>query len=226
MKTCTKCNKEKELNEFSLKKSSIDGYMSKCKECVREYNSLYYLNNKENFKVKNIKYNEENRENISLKKKEYYKNNKFNILDIRKEYYKDNIDKIKERDKLYQRKNREKINKYNSSYIKNKKVKSKIFKLTVNIRCLIYNSFKLKNTYKNYKTEEIIGCSFATFKDFIENKFDRDMTWENYGLWHLDHIIPISHAITNEDVYKLNHYTNFQPLWAYDNLSKGNRYIG
>lgn len=66
--------------------------------------------------------------------------------------------------------------------INNKKVKSKIFKLTVNIRCLIYNSFKLKNTYKNYKTEEIIGCSFVIFRDFIEKKFDRDMTCDNYGL--------------------------------------------
>lgn len=52
------------------------------------------------------------------------------------------------------------------------------------------------------------------------------MNWENYGEWHLDHIIPISYAKTIEDIYKLNHYTNLQPLWASENLSKGNRYIG
>jgi hypothetical protein len=50
------------------------------------------------------------------------------------------------------------------------------------------------------------------------------MTWENRSEWHLDHKIPISWAKSEEMVYKLNHYTNFQPLWAKDNISKGNKY--
>lgn len=49
------------------------------------------------------------------------------------------------------------------------------------------------------------------------------MTLDNYGEWHLDHIIPISSAKTEEEVIKLNHYTNFQPLWAEDNWNKGNK---
>lgn len=51
------------------------------------------------------------------------------------------------------------------------------------------------------------------------------MTWNNYGKWHIDHIIPISSAKTEEEVIKLNHYTNLQPLWAKDNLKKGNKII-
>ena len=50
------------------------------------------------------------------------------------------------------------------------------------------------------------------------------MSWENYGEWHLDHKTPISWAKTEEEIYELNHYTNFQPLWEFDNLSKGNRW--
>ena len=50
------------------------------------------------------------------------------------------------------------------------------------------------------------------------------MSWENQGKWHLDHIIPISSAKTEEDVIRLNHYTNFQPLWAEDNFKKGKKY--
>jgi hypothetical protein len=50
------------------------------------------------------------------------------------------------------------------------------------------------------------------------------MNWENQGTyWHMDHIIPISSAETEEDVYRLNHYTNFQPLYWLDNLRKGNK---
>ena len=51
------------------------------------------------------------------------------------------------------------------------------------------------------------------------------MTWNNYGEWELDHIIPISSATTEEEVYKLNHYTNFQPLWMSENRKKGNKIL-
>ncbi len=53
------------------------------------------------------------------------------------------------------------------------------------------------------------------------------MTWKNkefYG-WHIDHIVPLSSAKTEEDVYKLCHYTNLQPLWSKDNMSKGSKLI-
>ena len=47
------------------------------------------------------------------------------------------------------------------------------------------------------------------------------MNRENQGTyWHLNHIIPISSAQTEEDVYRLNHYTNFQPLYWLNNLRK------
>lgn len=50
------------------------------------------------------------------------------------------------------------------------------------------------------------------------------MTLDNYGEWHLDHIKPISLAQTEQEVIKLCHYSNFQPLWAKENMSKGNKY--
>mgnify|MGYP002132731409 FL=1 len=51
------------------------------------------------------------------------------------------------------------------------------------------------------------------------------MTWDNYGDWHIDHIIPLNSAQTEEDLYKLCHYSNLQPLWALDNLKKGSKYV-
>ena len=53
------------------------------------------------------------------------------------------------------------------------------------------------------------------------------MSWDNYGLhgWHIDHIIPISSAKTEEELYKLFYYTNLQPLWAIDNIKKGNKIL-
>lgn len=70
-------------------------------------------------------------------------------------------------------------------------------------------------------TVDLLQCSLEFFLQYIQEKFTEGMTLENYGEWHLDHIIPLATAITREDVVRLNHYTNFQPLWAKDNLSKG-----
>ncbi len=59
---------------------------------------------------------------------------------------------------------------------------------------------------------------------FIESLFIDNMSWDNYGEWHLDHKIPVSWAKNEEELYKLNHYSNFQPMWAFDNQSKGDRF--
>jgi hypothetical protein len=83
----------------------------------------------------------------------------------------------------------------------------------------------LINDYKSESTKTIIGCSIQELKIYLESMFTEGMYWENYGEWHIDHIIPISSAKTNEEVYKLNHYTNFQPLWSVDNLRKSNKMV-
>ena len=51
------------------------------------------------------------------------------------------------------------------------------------------------------------------------------MCWENRNEWHIDHIIPLSSSKTEEDVFKLCHYTNLQPLWVNENLQKSNKII-
>jgi hypothetical protein len=66
----------------------------------------------------------------------------------------------------------------------------------------------------------IIGCTFDDFKKHLEDRFEDWMSWENYGLyngelnygWDIDHIIPISTAISEQEILKLNHYSNLQPL--------------
>lgn len=74
----------------------------------------------------------------------------------------------------------------------------------------------------------IIGCDWTTFKQHIESKFypnpttGEPMTWDNYGKngWHIDHIVPLCSAQSVEDLIRLSHYTNLQPLWAQDNIKK------
>ncbi len=98
-----------------------------------------------------------------------------------------------------------------------------LFKLCFNIRTLIRNSIKRQFTEKSKRTQEILGCTYEEFKIYLESQFDENMNWENQGSYW-DHIKPISLATSKDEVYKLNHYTNFQPLYSLDNLIKGNKY--
>jgi hypothetical protein len=90
----------------------------------------------------------------------------------------------------------------------------------------MYNFLKYKNVTKKNKTSEIVGCSLETLKLHIENQFTDGMSWELMGKHiHIDHIIPLSSAKTEQEILKLCHYTNLQPLWAKDNLKKHNKII-
>ncbi len=80
---------------------------------------------------------------------------------------------------------------------------------------------------KSQKSIEYLGCSIQEFKEHIESQFQEGMTWDNYGEWHIDHIVPIMYETpTMEEVVERLHYLNTQPLWAEENMSKGNRFIG
>jgi hypothetical protein len=79
---------------------------------------------------------------------------------------------------------------------------------------------------KNLTSIKYLECDLKTYRSYLENKFLEGMSWDNFGDWHIDHIIPLKYNNpTIEQVIKRLHYTNTQPLWKIDNLRKGNRYI-
>ena len=155
-----------------------------------------------------------------LCQKEYRKKNKDKIKEYHKEHYKANKDKRKERQKEYRKKNKDKINKSSKEYQKNRKLSDPLFKMKCNLRTRTCMAFKNKGYSKNTKTQEMLGVDWEIAKKHIERLFTKGMNWSNQGDWHIDHIIPLSSANTEERLKKLCHYTNLQPLWAVDNLIK------
>lgn len=194
---------------------------------------------KEIKRLYDIEYRKINKEKLKKQKEEWYKNNPDKII----KYVKDNVENKKIADKKYAKKNKEILNikkkewdianpekkrKANSDYVKKKLSEDVLYKTKHYIRVSINNSFKKFGYSKKSKTNEIIGCSFLEFKEYIESKFEPWMNWDNRGnwdgipneintAWDIDHIIPISTAITEDDVIRLNHYTNLQPLCSYTN---------
>jgi hypothetical protein len=91
---------------------------------------------------------------------------------------------------------------------------------------------RVNGALKNYEnrnrkhTLEYVGCNLQELREHLEKQFNNGMTWENQGQWHIDHIRPCASfdLSKEEERHKCFHYTNLQPLWAFDNLSKGANY--
>lgn len=209
-KECTKCHILKDVCEFHIRKNRKSGYRSECKECGKKLSKRWTEKNLIHIKERNKNYN-----------KQYYNNNLDYFKEKNKNYYSNNTVFCKELMTDFKKNN---LN-YKKEYEQKRKSTDPIYKLSVTIRSRINKLFKSNNVNKKNNTFDIIGCSPIFLKEYIEKKFTEEMSWSNRGLfgWHIDHIIPLSSAKTEEEIYKLCHYTNLQPLWAKDNLKKGKK---
>ncbi len=191
------------------------------KEAKRLYQIEYRKKNKE----KLIIYAERQKEYLKDYRKKDYEKNKEEHKKKRLKYYHDNREERLVKMSEYKKKNRDKMSAYQREYFNNRKKIDPLFKLQNNIRGLIRNSIINKGYRKNTKTFNILGCTYIEFKNHIESMFEDWMTWDNYGKyngsekfgWDVDHIIPKSSATTEEELLKLNHFSNLQPLCSYIN---------
>lgn len=117
-------------------------------------------------------------------------------------------------------------------YFRNRRKNDLLFKIQTNVSASLRNCLNEKFYSKKSRTYEILGCSFDEFKIYIESKFEPWMNWSNHGkytgnyneTWQFDHITPISSAETEEELIKLHHYKNYQPLCSKVNqVDKKNR---
>jgi hypothetical protein len=212
-KICSKCKIEKEITLFGNYKRTKDGLRCACKSCESESTKKWRSENKDKTKLQKQRYQKRYPEKNLNRGKIYRDNNKEKEIIRRKKYY---TEKPEIR-KIYYENNKEVLNKK----VKERKNNDPIFKLK-----LLFRSKTNKILGSNReKTFDIIGCTPHFLKEHLEKKFTEGMNWDNHSLygWHIDHIIPLSSAKTEEELYKLCHYTNLQPLWAEDNLKKGDR---
>jgi hypothetical protein len=238
MKKCSVCKIEKPLSEFGSLKSNKDGLRYDCKNCKKERSRLDRLKNKKpkketiSFQYRTIfclecgvkhsgnfshatKYCSKDCSQQSIKRSNRQSSSKRTMNDEQKERAK--VTKLKSYHKLkYSEKNKE----YKKNYSQ---------RLEVRIKNSLRSRVKktLKSNPKTTRTTEIVGCSIDELRNHIENQFQTGMTWENWGQfgWHLDHIIPLASANNEDEMRRLCHYTNLQPLWWRDNLEKRDKIL-
>lgn len=254
-KTCTKCNKDKSIDDFSKCKNSKDGYLSYCKQCRSELRRVKYdpricvvcgkefipkmvdsiicstkcshdkcyIEHKEERLAHHREYckkvyprDKEKNLNRAIKYAQEHKEERKQYLHV---YYRENKEILSKKQKKYNERNREQRNLYERDRKRNNIQLRIIHNLRSRINKVITKGRKSKHTI------ELLGCSIDEFKDHIESLFVSDMNWNNYGKWHIDHIIPCSvfDLENSEEQDICFHHTNLQPLWANDNISKSNR---
>lgn len=200
MKKCGKCKIDKSDDSFHKNSKTKTGLSSSCKQCEseRKKNSINAIN----YRIKN----------------------RDRILEYKKEYRKKSFDKRKQ----YKIDNKEHIKKQSAEYVKEKRKNDPLFNLAHNIRVRVSEIFEKNGYTKKSRTHDILGCSFEEFKIYLETKFEPWMSWDNKGnpkdgiltpnkSWDIDHIIPLASATNEEELIKLCHYSNLQPLCSYYN---------
>jgi len=200
---CSKCGEYKEYYHHN-----------QCRECRLKYSKEWYERNKKRVHNNNLLWKENNKEKYLQYFKDRYKNDKCNMDNAHKEY-------------------REKNRKFINSY--KKKWRDEKYKTDINfrIKCLLRSRVRdaLHGQCKSKSTLKLLGCSVEELKLHLEKQFKPGMSWDNHGFgsdkWHIDHIKPCSSFdLTLEcEQCKCFHYSNLQPLWQFENLSKGDKII-
>ncbi len=137
--------------------------------------------------------------------------------------YKNNKEEIDRKNKEWYENNRAKRIKGTSNYTSERMKRDPIFKMIRYLRSRTMRTLKSKRMNKTSHFREYIGCDPVQLRNHIEGQFKEGMNWENQGEWHVDHKVPLSSAKTTDILYELCHYTNLQPLWAHENLTKSNK---
>ena len=137
----------------------------------------------------------------------------------------ENKAKAKIRKLKFYRNNREHIRKYLNNWEKNKRKTDPTYSLIKNLRSRLWKV--LKKHKKSNSTLKLTGCTLEQLKKHLENKFEDGMNWDNYGVWHVDHIIACANFDFSDPKQQeiCFHYTNLQPMWGEENNKKGSRLI-
>ncbi len=211
---------------------------------TEEYKVFKRENDKKDYKkhrTKRLQHNVEymkvpaHKKHLREYRADYYEKNKERLAKESSERYFNNKEERSHKAKIFRENNREKLSLASKKYRETDRAKElkrlahKRERSTIEGRLRHALSTRLwhalKGKYKNSSTIEYLGCTIGELKSYLESQFQKGMTWANYGTWHVDHLKACANFdLTKESqIKKCFHYSNLQPLFAFDNLSKGAR---
>ena len=247
LQKCSRCHSVK-LQERFFSINVKGDYKKSCDKCLDRHNTeqkRYSKRNKDKIRERQRKYynNPETQEKI----KQYNEVNKVKIRERHKKYNEKNKEYLKKQKKEYKARPevKDRIKQWTKQYSQDKrnhcehncrKGRCKICSPLGHLKDLashrVHSALNSINKKKDNRTIEYLGCNINTFKNWIERQFTSEMNWDNIGdVWQIDHYVPVLYKMNKKspresDVIRRLHYMNTQPMLNYQNMSKGNRYIG
>jgi hypothetical protein len=183
-------------------------------------------------KENGVKIGPSGRRNIggkSVANSKYYKKNKENISIWYKDWSKENKEYLKDKHTKWREENREHVNKYAREYEAKRCANDPKYKLGKRTRTALYTCLKEANVAKYRSTFQLLGYTIEELMSHLESLFTTGMTWDNYGEWHVDHKKPMTSfnfkTVDDPEFKECWSLDNLRPLWEFDNLSKGPRYL-
>lgn len=219
MKKCSKCHVEKPSEMFTKSKSTSSGLSCQCKQCKAGIDKKYREANHEKKKEADRRYYAANSDKIRRRAKDWYDTNTERVTEYKRNYFQENKDAIYEYRKEYKQENGKQINSYMNEYMKSR------YKNDLNYRIKSICNKRLRDYIRNKtkQTMDYVGCDVDFLRLWLEFLFVEGMTWDNMGsVWHIDHVRPCNSFDFNneEEIYDCYHWSNLQPLFARDNISK------
>ena len=186
----------------------------------KEYNKKYRESHREQIRASHKAWRDKNREHLNEQAREKYKDNPQAFKERKDRYIQSHQEQYKESNRRYKSENRQKC----ADYERNKRHSDPVYRFRTSVRYLIWRYARKKGYKGSKQVWEMVGCDFDSFLAYIQGQFEEGMTLENYGhgvgCWNIDHIVPIRTATTDEDIERLNHYTNLRPMWASENYQR------
>jgi len=209
MKICSCCKENKGLSEFGRDKGRKDGLYVYCKQCSKIKRKRLRDNNIDAIRKRDREYQKVWGKNNQNKKKKYFQN-----------WRNKNLEKDRQRVKDWQKQNPNYFKNYANSRYKN----DISYRIANRLRGRLWDALR-GGSHKMGSAVKDLGCSLKELIVHLEQQFQAGMTWDNYGKWHIDHVIPLSsfNLENRDELLKACNYTNLQPLWAAENISKGGR---
>ena len=211
-KVCPVCKLIKKDLDYHTDNKRSDRLAWACKECARERRKEHYRNNKEKTLLINEKYKRKMPDSVRIKcaesQRNYNKTEKSKILKLQ-----------------YSRSERGK--RKHSFYLK-QRMKIPKWHLNSNFLSSIYQS--IKGNRNGRRWEFLVDYTLTDLQGHLEKQFKEGMTWDNYGEWQIDHIIPVSAFNFTKpehiDFKRCWALKNLQPMWAKENQKKYNKING
>ena len=164
---------------------------------------------------------------VALKKYESKPETKKRKSENHKKWSEKNKEYLTEYHKQWREKNIDKHREYKRKYERNRKTNDPLYKLISNFRTAIYQVLKENRVYKNKSYFDVLQYTPEQLISHLEKQFTSEMTWDNYGQWHVDHILPITSfniiEMGDDEFMKCWGLNNLQPMWGVENIKKSNK---